>query len=255
LAKYLAHAGISSRRQAEEIIRAGRVKVNGIITAEVATQVDPAYDRIEFDGRMVGTEAPVYILLNKPSGYICAVEDPHGRPTVLELAGDIKERIYPVGRLDFDTEGLLLLTNDGQFTNLMIHPRYKIVKKYEARVAGKIKDNELTILRSGVRLEDGLTAPAEVRLVSRDEKCSIIELMIHEGRKRQIKRMCAAIGHPVLKLKRVAFAFLTLEGVDIGKYRYLRKEEVKRLQESALYEPKQLKGDTLKEQNIQRLKQ
>lgn len=234
LAKYLAQAGIASRRQAEEIIRKGRIKINGAIVTELATLVDSQLDVIEFDGKLVGAEQQVYILLNKPPGYISAVNDPRGRPTVLELAGDIKERIYPVGRLDYDTEGLLLLTNDGHFTNLMIHPRYKIDKKYEACLVGRIKDNELRTLRDGVELEDGMTAPAGVRLISRNDRNSIIELLIHEGRKRQIKRMCGASGHPVINLKRVAFAFLTLEGVARGHYRYLQQDEVTRLQAMAL---------------------
>jgi 23S rRNA pseudouridine2605 synthase len=235
LAKYLAQAGIASRRQAEEIIRMGRVKLNGSIVTELATMVDSKTDCIEFDGKIVGVEQKVYILLNKPSGYISSVNDPWGRPTVLDLVGEIKERIFPVGRLDYDTEGLLLLTNEGHFTNLMIHPRYNIDKKYEARVMGYIKDDELKSLRDGVDLEDGKTAPAGVKLISRDDRASIIELLIHEGRKRQVKRMCAAVGHPVISLKRVAFAFLTLEGVKIGQYRYLQQDEVKRLQEIALH--------------------
>ncbi|PKM76762.1 MAG: pseudouridine synthase [Firmicutes bacterium HGW-Firmicutes-15] len=236
LAKYLAQAGIASRRQAEEIIRMGRVKVNGNIVTELITLVDSKTDSIEYDGKIVGVEQHVYILLNKPPGYISAVNDPWGRATVLELVGEIKERIYPVGRLDYDTEGLLLLTNDGKFTNLMIHPRYNIDKKYEAYVAGRIKDNELMILRDGVDLEDGMTAPAGIHLISQNDRASIIRLLIHEGRKRQVKRMCAAVGHPVISLKRVAFAFLTLEGVEIGKYRYLQQDEVNRLQEIALHE-------------------
>ncbi len=236
LAKYLAQAGIASRRQAEEIIRMGRVKLNGTIVTELVTLVDSKIDRIEFDGKIIGVEQQVYILLNKPPGYISAVNDPWGRPTVLELVGEIKERIYPVGRLDYDTEGLLLLTNDGKFTNLMIHPRYNIDKKYEACVGGRMRDDELRRLRDGVDLEDGMTASAGISLISRDDKASVIELLIHEGRKRQVKRMCAAVGHPVISLKRVAFAFLTLQGVEIGEYRYLQPDEVNHLQEIALHE-------------------
>jgi 23S rRNA pseudouridine2605 synthase len=236
LAKYLAQAGIASRRQAEEIIRQGRIKINGNIITEVATLVNSKADRVELDEKLLGVEQQVYVLLNKPSGYISAVSDPWGRPTVLELAGDIKGRIYPVGRLDYDTEGILLLTNDGEFTNLMIHPRYRIDKKYEACVVGNIKDSELRSLRDGVELEEGMTAKAGIRLISRNDKASIIELLIHEGRKRQVKRMCAAVGHPVISLKRVAFAFLTLEGVESGQYRYLQQDEVNRLQEIALHD-------------------
>jgi len=226
LAKYLAQAGIASRRQAEEFILQGRVKVNGIMVKEVATGVDPRYDHIEFDGCLVAVEQSIYILLNKPSGYICAVIDPHGRPTVMDLVGEIKERVYPVGRLDYDTEGLLLLSNDGQFTNCMIHPRFKIDKSYRAWVSGRIEASDLKRLRQGVELEEGMTAPAQVKIIKQDMDSAVIELIIHEGRKRQIKRMFSAIGHPVIRLQRIAFAFLTLEGVETGHYRLLRPDEV-----------------------------
>jgi len=226
LAKYLAHAGIASRRQAEEIILQGRVKVNGIVVTEVATGVDPRYDRIEYDGFRATVEKFVYVLLNKPSGYICTVSDTHGRPTVLDLVGAIKERVYPVGRLDYDTEGLLLLSNDGQFTNCMIHPRFKINKTYRAWVAGRIEAHDLNRLRQGVELEDGITAPAIVEIIKQDINSAVIELIIHEGRKRQIKRMFSSIKHPVIRLQRIAFAFLTLEGVEVGNYRLLSQDEV-----------------------------
>ena len=235
LAKYLAQAGVASRRQAEELIAQGRVKLNGSLVTDLTTPVEPQSDRIEFDNQLVISEEPVYILLYKPAGFICTVNDPQGRATVLELVEPVKKRIYPVGRLDYDTEGLLLLTNDGQFTNLIIHPRYKIDKKYEARVQGYIKDSELNNLRAGVKLEDGVTAPAEVQLIKRDMGSSIIELTIHEGRKRQVKRMCMSVGHPVISLKRRALGFLTLEGLEPGQYRYLGLDEVSRLQAMALH--------------------
>ena len=235
LAKFLAQAGIASRRQAEELIEQSRVKVNGSVVTDLTTPVDPQTDQIEFDNRLVKVEEPVYILLYKPSGFICTVNDPQGRPTILELVKAVAERIYPVGRLDYDTEGLLLLTNDGQFTNLIIHPRYKIDKKYEACVQGYIQDTDLNILRVGVNLEDGTTSPAQVQLLKRDETMSIIELTIHEGRKRQVKRMCKAVGHPVIHLKRTTLGFLTLEGLTQGQYRYLHPNEVSRLQAMALH--------------------
>jgi len=235
LAKLLAQAGIASRRQAEELIGQSRVKVNGSVVTDLTTPVEPKTDRVEFDNRLVRVEEPIYILLYKPSGFICTVNDPQGRPTVLELVRAVKERIYPVGRLDYDTEGLLLLTNDGQFTNLIIHPRYKIDKRYEACVQGHIQDTELNILRVGVNLEDGITSPAQVQLLKRDETMSIIELTIHEGRKRQVKRMCKAVGHPVICLKRTTLGFLTLDGLIPGQYRYLQPNEVSRLQAMALH--------------------
>lgn len=234
LAKYLAQAGIASRRQAEALIASGRIKVNGEVVTDLARQVNGVTDRIDFDDRPAETEKPVYILLHKPSGYLSTVTDPRGRPTVRQLVSSIKERIYPVGRLDYDTAGLLLLTNDGAFTNLMIHPRYKIAKKYEVRITGRIKPAELKKLREGVMLEDGLTAPAQVTLVKSAPDFSLIELVIHEGRKRQVKRMMAAVGHPLLSLTRTGLGFLDLVGVEPGHFRYLGQEEVEGLMKMAL---------------------
>ncbi len=233
LAKYLAHSGIASRRQAEELIAEGRVRINGVEVREITTPINPQTDCIEFDGRLVGVEAAVYVLLNKPAGFISAVRDPQGRSTVIELLRDIKERIYPVGRLDYDTKGLLLLTNDGEFTNLIIHPRYKIDKKYEVVIEGYVNSEDLRRLREGVMLEDGITAPAQVSLIKRDNRSSTIELSIHEGRKRQVKRMCTAIGHPVKSLSRIALGFLSLDGVEPGDYRFLSPDEVDQLKAMA----------------------
>jgi len=235
LAKYLAQAGIASRRHAEQMIKNGEIKVNGQLVTEMGTQVEPGKDVIEYQGRIVGSTRPrmIYVLLNKPAGFICSVDDPQGRPTVLDLLKDIKERIYPVGRLDFDTSGLLILSNDGEFTNLMIHPRYKIKKKYEAWVRGRVSQPELSSMSRGLMLEDGMTAPAQVRLIAQDEKNSLLEITIHEGRKRQIKRMCASIGHPVLNLKRTGLAFLSLQGLEEGGYRLLKEQEVQQLKDCA----------------------
>ena len=229
LAKYLAQAGIASRRQAEDLIRAGRIKLNSQVATDLASQVDPQNDRVEFDGVVVSPEQPVYILLNKPPGFLSTVADSRGRPTVVQLVPNIKQRVFPVGRLDQDTAGLLLLSNDGAFTNLMIHPRYKIDKKYEAVIRGEISSAEIGMLRDGICLDDGRTAPAKVRLIRSGTKESVIELVIHEGRKRQVKRMLAAVGHPVIKLTRTGLAFLDLAGVKVGQYRYLRQEEVDKL--------------------------
>ena len=242
LAKYLAQAGIASRRQAEVYIEEGRVKLNGNVVTEVSTRVEPQTDQIEFDGHLVKVEKPIYILLHKPPGYISSSMDPQGRPTVLKLVGDIKQRIYPVGRLDYDTSGLLLLTNDGEFTNLMIHPRYKIDKVYEAGVTGRITDQELQTLRQGVVLEDGITAPAQVSLINRNAKTSLIQLTIHEGRNRQVKRMCAAIGHPLIHLKRVGLGFLSLTDLGCGNYRHLHPREVERLKALASFGPQSIPG-------------
>jgi len=234
LSKFLAEAGVASRRQAEKLIASGRVKVNGSKVLKQGYKIDPGSDKVELDGKIVFIQdKKVYLLLNKPPGYISSVVDSWGRPTVIDLVEDIKERIYPVGRLDFDTEGLLLLSNDGDFANLMTHPRYKIKKKYEAWVEGDVKTAALKLLAEGVVLDDGLTAPARVHVLKRQEGKTLLELEIHEGRKRQVKRMCSAVGHELISLKRTAFSFLTLEGVPLGKYRHLSLEEVERLKRIA----------------------
>lgn len=233
LAKYLAHMGVASRRKSEEIIAGGRVKVNGRIVIEQGFKIDPDNDLLELDDQIIKEEKRVYILLYKPGGYISSVSDPQGRPTVIDLLRDVNLRVYPVGRLDFDTEGLLLLTNDGDFANLMMHPRYEMKKKYEAWVQANVKSNGLRLLQEGILLDDGMTSPAIVRIIKRDNDKTLLEIEIHEGRKRQVKRMCAGIGHPVLSLKRTTFSFLTLKGLDPGEYRYLNPNEVKKLRQIA----------------------
>lgn len=234
LSKYLAQAGIASRRHAEELIKNGEIKVNGQLITAMGTQVEQG-DTVEYRDETIGfdTSDKLYVLLNKPPGFICSVSDPQGRPTVMDLVRDIKGRIYPVGRLDFDTSGLLLLSNDGDFANLMIHPRYRINKKYAAQVKGRAKAAELEQMRRGLLLDDGITAPAQVKLLAVDKDSSCLEISIHEGRKRQVKRMCAAVGHPVLSLKRIGFAFLTLQGLEEGEYRLLSRQEVEALRKSA----------------------
>jgi 23S rRNA pseudouridine2605 synthase len=232
LQKIMAQAGVASRRKCEELITAGRVKVNGVLVRELGYKADPMRDDIEVDGKKIAREQPVYFLLNKPTGYITSVTDPQGRKTVLDLLKDVKERIYPVGRLDYDTSGLLLLTNDGTFANHIMHPRHELDKVYEAVVKGRVGGKALEMLRKGVMLDDGPTAPAEAELLAYNSKqgTSVIRLTIHEGRNRQVRRMCDMVGHPVIKLKRVQLAFLTLKGVPEGKYRPLTEAEVERLQ-------------------------
>ena len=233
LAKYLAQAGVASRRHAEALITAGKVKVNGSVVREIVTLINPGTDLIEVGNRLIGTQPLFYVLLNKPAGYISTVHDPQGRPTVVELTADLPVRLHPVGRLDYDTEGLLLLTNDGEFTNLVTHPRYKIDKKYLAVVKGLVTDNEAAYLQRGVELDDGPTAPARVEVRERGPMQSLMEITIHEGRKRQIKRMCAAVGHQVVKLTRTGLGFLELGGLEVGKYRLLSPDEVDRLKKEA----------------------
>ncbi len=240
----MAHSGVASRRQCEELVGTGQVKINGTTVTALGTQVDPDVDRIELNGKVIiNSKTAVYLLLHKPPGYICTAHDPQGRPTILDLVTDLDERIYPVGRLDFDTSGLIILSNDGEFTNLMIHPRYKIDKTYEAWVKGRVLDQDLQPMRSGVILDDGLTAPADVILLRQEDSKSLIRVIIHEGRKRQVKRMCAAIGHPVLELKRTGLAFLSLNGLKEGQYRHLSMKEIEELRNSAAKQSGREKGE------------
>ncbi|HXV95838.1 MAG TPA: pseudouridine synthase [Gaiellaceae bacterium] len=216
---YLARAGVSSRRGAEELIRAGRVRVNGEV-AGLATFVE-ASDRVELDGRPLAPEPLAYVLLHKPGGIVTTASDPQGRPTVVGLVG-APQRVVPVGRLDADTTGALLLTNDGPLSHRLAHPRYEVDKVYEAVVEGEPGDDVLRRLAEGVELDDGPTAPAGVRRLGP----SRLELTLHEGRKHQVKRMCEAVGHPVRRLHRREYAGLTLEGLEPGAWRELTAGEV-----------------------------
>lgn len=224
LQKIIARAGISSRRKAEELILAGRVTVDGKIIRELGAKAD-SNQKICVDGKPLKICAEkIYILLNKPRGYVSTVSDERGRKTVLELL-NTSERVYPVGRLDLNSEGLLILTNDGDLTNALIHPRFEIKKTYRAKVSGNVTEEKLDKLRAGIELDDGLTAPAEIYLL--DDNW--VEITIHEGRNRQVRRMFAAIGCDVKRLRRIKFANLTLEGVGVGKYRELTADEVAQL--------------------------
>lgn len=234
LAKFLAQTGTSSRRRAEEIIAQGRVTVNGVRVCEQGVQIEPDKDLVEVDGSPIETGSRIYLLLNKPAGYICSMIDPQRRPTVASLVEGLGSRIYPIGRLDFETEGLLLMTNDGDFANLIAHPRYGIRKRYQARVKGRITQEAVTSLKRGVELEDGTTAPAGVKVLAREPETSLIEMEIGEGKKREVRRMCAAVGFPVIHLQRTALSFLNLEGVPPGEYRLLNSQEVQRLRDEAL---------------------
>jgi 23S rRNA pseudouridine2605 synthase len=221
---YLARAGIASRRSAEDLIRAGRVRVNGEV-AGLATFVE-ARDRVEVDGRTVEPETLTYVLLHKPAGVVTTARDPQGRPTVVGLVGH-ERRIVPVGRLDADTTGALLLTNDGPLAHRLMHPRYEVDKVYEVDVEGEPADEILAHLAQGVDLDDGRTAPATVRRLDP----SRLELILHEGRKHQVKRMLEAVGHPVRRLHRSAYAGLTVDGLQPGEWRELTDEELARLRD------------------------
>jgi 23S rRNA pseudouridine2605 synthase len=219
---YLARAGVASRRGADELIRAGRVRVNGEV-AGLATFVE-ARDRVEVDGHPVQPEPLTYVLLHKPAGVVTTVRDPHGRPTVIDLVGH-EHRVVPVGRLDADTTGALLLTNDGPLAHRLMHPRYEVDKVYVADVEGEPPDDALALIAEGIELEDGRTAPAAVRRLGP----SRLELTIHEGRKHQVKRMLEAVGHPVRGLHRSRYAGLTVDGLEPGQWRELTPDELARL--------------------------
>ena len=236
LGKHLAHAGIASRRASEEIVRAGRVTVAGETVTDPARDVGPD-DDVRVDGSPVTATGPapgraVYAV-HKPAGVVSTARDTHGRPTVVSLVTS-ERRLYPVGRLDADTTGLILLTDDGDLAHRLTHPSFEVPKTYRATVdGGRVGEADLRRLREGVRLEDGMTAPARVRQLEPGE----LELTIHEGRKRQVKRMCAAIGHPVVRLRRIAFGPLRLGDLPPGGHRRLEPAEVERLRQAGVKPP------------------
>ena len=227
---YLARAGIASRRGSDDLIKQGRVKINDE-PGQLNTYVHPG-DRVEVDGQPVAPQQLTYVLLNKPAGTVTTASDPHGRPTVVQLVDEVPQRIVPVGRLDADTTGALLLTNDGALAHRLAHPRYGVEKVYEVDVDGQPSAEAIRRLEAGIELDDGVTAPAQARVL----QPSRIELTLHEGRKHQVKRMCLAIGHPVRRLHRARYAGLTLEGLEPGQWRELEPSEVKRLR-TLLLEP------------------
>lgn len=230
--KYIASCGIASRRKAEEIILDKRVKVNGKTVCELSINIDENKDIVEIDGKIISlSKNHIYIVLNKPEGYITTVKDQFDRPNVLDLVTDIKERVYPIGRLDYETSGLLILTNDGDLTYKLTHPKHEVDKTYVALVKGQPTYEELKKFREGLDIEDYKTAPAKIRVVDVNEEknYSKCEIKIHEGRNRQVRKMCKAINHPVLRLRRIAMGEIRLKGLKVGEYRHLTKEEIKYL--------------------------
>ncbi len=234
LQKVMAHAGVASRRESEKLIEAGRVKVNGEVVRELGYKVTNS-DRVEVDEVPIYKEEPVYYLFYKPIGVISAVKDDKKRKVVTDYFPGIEQRIYPVGRLDYNTSGLLLLTNDGEFANILMHPRYEINKVYVAKVEGIVTAEERKQLERGVEIDGSKTAPAQAKILSvdKDKKMTIIEVVIHEGRNRQVRKMLEAIGHPVAKLKRERYGFLDLSGLKPGEKRILLKHEVQELMDVA----------------------
>lgn len=230
--KYIALCGVASRRKAEELILAGRVTVNDEVMTELSYKVDEENDIVKVDDKLIKEENKlVYILLNKPEGYITTVKDQFDRPSVLDLVSDIKERVYPIGRLDYETSGLLLLTNDGDLTYKLTHPKHEVDKTYVARVKGKLTKEEIERFKTGLKIEDYTTAPAKLKVIKYDEQrdSSLLEIKIHEGKNRQVRKMCKAINHPVLRLRRSAMGKIKIGDCEIGKYRYLIEDEIKYL--------------------------
>lgn len=229
LQKYISNSGVCSRRRAEELIMEGKVAVNGRIVTEMGTKVNDS-DVVEVEGvKIVPESEKVYILLNKPKGYITTMSEQFGRPMITDLVKEVPQRVYPIGRLDMDTTGLILLTNDGDLANALAHPTGEIEKTYAVTVAVTPKEESLNRLREGVLLGDKVTAPAQVSLMKIRKQFSVVSITIHEGRNRQVRRMFEAIGHEVLALERIRYDFLTLEGVAEGEWRYLTESEVERL--------------------------
>jgi 23S rRNA pseudouridine2605 synthase len=239
LNKILAQAGLTSRRGADQVVLEGRVAVNGVVTREPGTLADPAIDRITVDGRLVPTrEAPRYLLLHKPAGVVTTVRDPQGRPVVTDLLPpDVRERVYPVGRLDADVEGLVLLTNDGPLTHRLLHPRYALPRLYEAEVAGRVTADDLPRWRRGAMLDDGSAVPLAVEVVRSGAGASLMRLSFTEGRKHEVKRYCEALGHRVRRLRRIAFGPLRLGGLAPGACRPLTPREVAALHAAAASGP------------------
>ncbi len=234
LHKFMARFGVASRRGSEELIALGKVLVNGKPVSTPGFKIDPLKDLVEVDGRLLRKpEKKVYVLLFKPVGYISTLSDPQGRRKVIDLLSGIKQRVYPVGRLDYDSEGLLLLTNDGELTYALTHPRHEIPKTYQAMVLGVPDKNKLNELAKGVMLRDGATAPADVRLLKIKGDSALLEITIHEGKNRQVRRMCEHIGHPVLRLRRISIGPLKIGDLQEGRFRHLTDREVKILMKAA----------------------
>jgi len=230
LNKFIAICGVASRRKADELIQKGRVAVNGEIVEKLGIKVDPEKNVIEVDGkRITYKEKLVYLALYKPKGYIVSLKDPYNRPKVMDLLPDFKERIFPVGRLDYDSEGILLLTNDGELAYRLMHPRYKIERIYRVEVKGIPGSEKLEKLEKGIPLYGKRTAPSKVKLITKKGKRALLEIKLYEGRKRQVKLMFLAIGHPVLKLKRISFGGITIKGLKPGEWRHLSKNEIEML--------------------------
>jgi len=230
LQKYLATCGVASRRKAEELILAGRVSVNGKVITSMGEKLTPEKDTVMCDGKPVRVDKEhVYVMLNKPKGYVTTLSDPQGRPVVTSLVSDIPHRLFPVGRLDLDTEGALLLTNDGDLAQKIQHPSHETNKTYEALIQGHPGQTKLKLLEKGIVLEEKKTAPATIKVIKHMQGQTLVEITIHEGRKRQVKKMFEFIGNPVIRLKRIAYGRLFLGKLPSGKYKMLNSKDLKKI--------------------------
>jgi len=230
--KILSEAGLASRRKADELIESGRVMLNGKILRELGAKADWGKDSIRVDGREIpGPSEKIYLMLNKPFGYVCTLNDPQGRHIVTDLLRDVPQRVYPVGRLDFDSMGLVLLTNDGDFSFQMTHPKYHVPRTYKVTVQGDVSEKDINAIKNGVELEDGFIGVSSAALIGRQGDKSLIRLTITQGRNRIVRRMIEAIGFSVVHLVRIGFGNLELGDLKVGKYRHLEPEEVKELME------------------------
>jgi 23S rRNA pseudouridine2605 synthase len=233
LNRFLARAGVASRRTADRLIADGRVRVNGRPVTDMGAQVNEDSDRVEVDGRPIALpETLTYVVLNKPSGYVVTLSDPQGRPTVVDLLGDVGAGVVPVGRLDAQTEGLLLLTDDGELAHRVAHPSFELDKVYEVVARGVLSEDDRLKLEAGIELDGRTTAPADVRVLSTSRNATFAEITIHEGRKRQVRRMFEAVGHPVRNLKRTRVGPLTLGDLRSGRWRPLTPDELRQLRTS-----------------------
>ena len=231
LQKYLAQCGVASRRKCEELILQGRVQVNGVTLTELGTKINPEKDKIKFDGKDIKqAQKLVYILLNKPIGYVTTADDQFGRDTVLDLV-KVKERIVPVGRLDMYTSGALILTNDGDFVYQVTHPKHEIEKTYTVTIKGIVQNSEVEQLRNGIKIDDYITKPARVKILKTDTEKDIsrLEITIHEGKNRQVRKMCEAVGRKVLALHRSKIGGIGVKDIELGKWRYLTANEVQQI--------------------------
>ena len=230
LNKFLAQAGVASRREVDKMIAEGRIKVNGQVVQVLGYKIDDEKDRVDVEGRRVEKEEGlVYLMINKPPGYLVTLKDNFQRPTIQQLLPSLRKRVFPVGRLDYDSSGLLLLTNDGELAYRLTHPRFKVPKVYLVKVKGEPDPSELTRLEKGIYLDGKKTAPAKIIQIGGDPKKSLLKIEIYEGRKREVKRMFQAIGHKVLQLQRINFGGLRLGNLKMGKWRFLTPKEIETL--------------------------